>query len=95
MATLGAEAMAKILKMRVLLHGLRGVGIETAKNIILAGPAAVTIHDDSIAEIADLGVNFYLTQNDVGKTTRSEGSVAQLKELNPNVKVTVYKASFC
>jgi molybdopterin/thiamine biosynthesis adenylyltransferase len=61
----------------------------------LAGPAAVTIHDDSITEIADLGVNFYLTPNDVDKTTRSEGSVAQLKELNPYVKVAVYKASFC
>lgn len=30
--------MGKLVKMKVYLHGLRGLGIEVAKNLILAGP---------------------------------------------------------
>lgn len=37
--------MGKLVKMRVFLYGLRGTGIETAKNLILAGPASVTLCD--------------------------------------------------
>lgn len=68
------ETMGKLVKMRVFLHGLRGVGIETAKNLILAGPASVTLHDDNIAKASDLGVNFYLNESHVGKQTRADAS---------------------
>jgi len=43
--TFGMEAMGKLMQMRVLISGMRGVGVETAKNLILAGPGHVTIHD--------------------------------------------------
>ena len=36
--TFGMEMMGKLIKLKVLIHGLRGVGVETAKNLILAGP---------------------------------------------------------
>lgn len=62
MAVYGTETMGKLIKLRVFVHGLRGVGIETTKNLVLAGPASVTLHDDEIAQIADLGVNFYLKE---------------------------------
>ena len=39
------ETMGKLIKMHVLLVGCRGLGVETAKNLILAGPASVTIYD--------------------------------------------------
>jgi ubiquitin-activating enzyme E1 len=31
--------------MRCFIYGLRGLGVEVAKNLILAGPSAVTIYD--------------------------------------------------
>lgn len=34
-----------------------------------------------------MGSNFYLTEEHVGKVTRSEGAIEKLKELNPYVKV--------
>jgi len=34
----GLETMGKLVKMKVFISGLRGVGLETAKNLILAGP---------------------------------------------------------
>ena len=30
--------MAKLVKMKVLIAGLSGLGLETAKNLILSGP---------------------------------------------------------
>jgi ubiquitin-activating enzyme E1 len=37
--------MGKLIKMRVFLYGIGGVGIEVAKNVVLAGPASLTIQD--------------------------------------------------
>lgn len=90
-AVYGAEAMVKLMETKVFLQGLRGVGIETAKNLILAGPHSVVLHDDEIVTINDLGSNFYCQPEHVGKVSRAEASLAQLSELNQNVKVTVRK----
>jgi ubiquitin-activating enzyme E1 len=43
--TFGLEAMGKLMKLNVLIIGQRGLGVETAKNLILAGPKSVTLHD--------------------------------------------------
>lgn len=46
--TFGMETMGKLIKLKVLIVGCRGLGVETAKNLILAGPASVDIYDPSI-----------------------------------------------
>lgn len=89
--TFGMEMMGKLIKIDVLIHGLRGVGVETAKNLILAGPHSVTIIDNSIVDIKDLCSNFYLTPQDIGTTTRAKASIDKLQELNPHVKVTIHE----
>ena len=53
------ETMGKIIKLKVLIVGLRGLGVETAKNLILAGPAQVDLYDPTIVRVNDLGSNFY------------------------------------
>jgi len=63
----GAQLIGKLKKMHVLIVGLRGLGIETAKNLILAGPHTVVVHDDNKCQIEDLGANFYLTEDDCKK----------------------------
>jgi len=75
--------------MRVVIVGMRGLGVETAKNLCLAGPSQVSIYDPTMTAIADLGSNFYLTEGDVGKKTRAEGSITKLQELNPYVKTDI------
>ena len=91
LGTFGMEAMGKLIKMKVLIHGLRGLGIETAKNLILAGPNTVILHDNGLVELRDLASNFYLQEQDAGKKTRSEASLPQLKDLNSYVNVDTYK----
>jgi len=68
----GMETMGKLIKMKVFICGLRGVGLETAKNLILAGPNQVTISDDQIIKITDLSTNFFAKESDVGKVTRAD-----------------------
>ena len=54
---LGQETMGKLILMDVLLVGLRGLGVEIAKNLILAGPRSVTIFDPTPTTIEDTGYN--------------------------------------
>jgi ubiquitin-activating enzyme E1 len=42
-AALGAETTAKLIKMKILILGMRGVGVETAKNLALQGAGAITV----------------------------------------------------
>lgn len=56
----------------------------------MAGPKAVTIQDTTKVTKADLGANFYCRDQHVGKVTRGEASIEQLKELNGYVEVENY-----
>jgi ubiquitin-activating enzyme E1 len=86
--TFGVETMKNLARLSVLIVGMKGVGIETAKNVILAGPKAVTIYDDGPTDWFDLGTNFFLKSGDIGKP-RSKCVVDQLALLNPFVEVNV------
>ena len=73
--TFGMEAMGKLVKLKVLIVGQRGLGVETAKNLILAGPNSVTLYDPTTVAIEDLTSNFYLSEKHVGKVSRAEASL--------------------
>jgi len=83
---LGLETLVALSKLNVLVSGIRGLGVEIAKNLILAGPRTVTIHDDGLVDSYDLSAQFYLSESDLGKP-RAEVTVHKLAELNPHVKV--------
>lgn len=77
---LGKEAMERMAKASVLITGMNGVGVETAKNVILAGVRRVTVHDDTPATLADMSSNFYITADDVAsKRPRAKCCVSKLK----------------
>lgn len=87
--TFGMETMGKLIQMDVLLIGMRGLGVETAKNLILAGPRSVTLYDPNMVTWGDLSSNFYTKEEHVGKVSRANAVVTKLSELNGNVKVKV------
>jgi ubiquitin-activating enzyme E1 len=88
---MGIETIGKLMKLNVLIIGQRGLGVEVAKNLILAGPRSVTLYDPTTVSIGDLSANFFLQADDVDKKTRAEATIDQLKELNPYVDVTIAK----
>ena len=51
---LGHEAMRKMGTTNVLISGMKGLGVEIAKNVILAGVKSVTIHDPEEVKIEHL-----------------------------------------
>ena len=89
--TFGMDTMGKLIQLNVLIVGMRGLGAEVAKNIILSGPKSVTIYDPVFTTINDLSSNFYLSEEDVGKKFRDEASKEKLSELNPYVKVSLLR----
>ena len=72
--TFGIETMGKLIKLKVLIVGMRGLGVETAKNLILAGPASVALYDPTTVSIHDLGANFYLKESHIGQVSRATAS---------------------
>ncbi|ORY32545.1 putative ubiquitin activating enzyme [Naematelia encephala] len=89
---LGYEAMKKMATSNVLIVGMKGLGVEIAKNVALAGVKTVTIYDPNPVEIADLGTQFFLREADIGKS-RAEVTAPRLAELNSYVPVKILEGS--
>ena len=83
-AASGQQALEEA-KVLLLSSGPGVVGVEALKNLILPGVGSFTIVDDAVVEEKDLGVNFFLEEDSLGKS-RAEETCRLLQELNPEVK---------
>lgn len=86
-ASIGIESMKKLSELKILVIGMKGLGIEICKNIILQGPSKVSIFDNTINVAKDLSCNYYLNEEYIGKKRRDESIYLKLQELNKYVKV--------
>uniref|UniRef100_A0AAR2KC78 Ubiquitin-activating enzyme E1 C-terminal domain-containing protein n=1 Tax=Pygocentrus nattereri TaxID=42514 RepID=A0AAR2KC78_PYGNA len=87
---LGDRAMHQMAQSSVFLSGMGALGVEIAKNIVLAGVKAVTLHDSRQCEVWDLGTNFFIREEDVhSQKKRVEAVHSRVAELNPYVQVSV------
>ncbi|KAK0714953.1 nedd8-activating enzyme E1 regulatory subunit-like protein [Lasiosphaeris hirsuta] len=86
-----ASGQAALESANLLLvnSGTGGVGIETLKNLVLPGIGRFAIYDEAIVSEADLGLNFFLDEDSLGKA-RSQSLTAHLLELNPEVQGASY-----
>jgi len=66
----GAQAQERIRSANVLLVSLRALGTEIAKNLTLAGIRSLTIIDDEPVSEEDLGSQYFVREEDVGKPVR-------------------------
>uniref|UniRef100_A0A0C9RTP6 E1 ubiquitin-activating enzyme n=1 Tax=Wollemia nobilis TaxID=56998 RepID=A0A0C9RTP6_9CONI len=87
LAVYGREVMRRLFGANVLISGLKGLGVEVAKNVILAGVKSVTLHDEGNVEMWDLSANFYFTEADIGKK-RAVACCSKLQELNTAVEIS-------
>lgn len=69
-ASLTLDTHYRLRSTSVLVIGVKGLSAEIAKNIVLAGAGNVTIVDGAKVTVADLGANFFLREEDVGKPVR-------------------------
>ncbi|XP_057309540.1 ubiquitin-like modifier-activating enzyme 6 isoform X2 [Hydractinia symbiolongicarpus] len=90
---LGDGAMQELAKAHVLIVGLGGVGVEVAKNVILAGVKSVSLFDNNAVKLEDLGTQFFLRQEDISNNlTRAVACCKRLHELNPYVNIDVVES---
>ncbi|KAI3401352.1 hypothetical protein diail_11436 [Diaporthe ilicicola] len=82
-----ASGQAALESANILLFntGSGTVGVEALKNLVLPGIGSFTIIDDATVQEADLGVNFFLDENSLGKS-RAQSCTELLLELNPEVR---------
>ncbi|OMO82888.1 Ubiquitin/SUMO-activating enzyme E1 [Corchorus capsularis] len=87
LAVYGRETMRRLFASNILISGMQGLGVEIAKNLILAGVKSVTLHDEGVVELWDLSSNFVFSESDIGKN-RALASVQKLQELNNAVVIS-------
>ncbi|KAI1928310.1 E1 ubiquitin-activating protein aos1 [Ophidiomyces ophidiicola] len=82
----GLKAQERIRTSKILLISIKALGNEIAKNLVLAGIGSLTILDDQIVCEEDLGAQFFLSADDIGKY-RVIAASQQIKQMNPRVHV--------
>ncbi|XP_031746332.1 SUMO-activating enzyme subunit 1 isoform X1 [Xenopus tropicalis] len=82
----GLEAQKRLRTSRVLLVGMRGLGAEVAKNLILAGVKALTLLDHEQVSSEDSRAQFLIPSGSLGQN-RAEASLNRARNLNPMVSV--------
>uniref|UniRef100_A0A8B9FR38 SUMO1 activating enzyme subunit 1 n=1 Tax=Amazona collaria TaxID=241587 RepID=A0A8B9FR38_9PSIT len=71
---------------RVLLVGMKGLGAEVAKNLILAGVKGLTMLDHQQVSQEDTRAQFLIPGGSLGRN-RAEASLERAQNLNPMVDV--------
>lgn len=89
---LGHEAMKRMGASNVLIVGLKGLGVEIAKNIALAGVKSLTLHDPVPVAVADLSSQFFLRPDDVGQA-RDAVTAPRVAELNAYTPIHIHESS--
>lgn len=89
---LGHEAMKRMSASNVLIVGLKGLGVEIAKNIALAGVKSISLYDPQPVQIADLSSQFFLHVEDVGKS-RAAVTAPRVAELNAYTPISIHESS--
>lgn len=89
---LGHEAMKRMGASHVLIAGLKGLGVEVAKNVALAGVKSLTLYDPAPVAIADLSSQFFLRPDDVGKP-RDQVTAPRVAELNAYTPIHVHESA--
>lgn len=84
----GANGQRALMEANILLIQADSVGTETLKNLVLPGVGAFTILDDFIVDQHDLGCNFFVDEQSLGKP-RAEVRVSSMPSLHYIVLIVV------
>lgn len=82
----GLESQKRLRCAKVLIIGVKGLGAEVCKNVILAGVKAVTLLDDEVVTEEDSCAQFLAPRSLIGKN-RAVASLERAQALNPLVDV--------
>lgn len=84
--TWGVKVQENLRRANVLLIGLKALGTEIAKNLVLAGVGTLTVLDGEVVSEEDLGSQFLVNESQIGQN-RAVAALAELQKLNPRVEL--------
>ncbi|KAL6059320.1 E1 ubiquitin-activating protein [Balamuthia mandrillaris] len=84
----GEATLRKLQSSSVLLLGLKGLGLEIAKNLVLMGVRHLALYDDENVQPSDLSSQFYLSEANIGQN-RAEATLPKLAQLNGRVQLNL------
>lgn len=82
----GLQAQERLRNANILLIGIKALGNEIAKNLVLAGVGCLTIVDHELVTEDDLCSQFFVSQEHLGQN-RAEAALPQIQKLNPRVQL--------
>ena len=82
----GVKAQEMLRNANILLIGLKALGNEIAKNLVLAGIGTLTILDDQNVTEDDLCSQFFISDDNLGQN-RVAAALPQIQKLNPRVQL--------
>lgn len=80
----GAHGQKALETFRICVFGSGCTATEALKNLVLGGIAGFTVVDDAVVDASDLGNNYLLGSQDIGRH-RASAVTQLLLELNENV----------
>ncbi|KAM0804603.1 hypothetical protein BDR22DRAFT_817692 [Usnea florida] len=84
----GVKAQERLRTANVLLITMKALANEIAKNLVLAGIGSLTVQDSQVVVEDDLGAQFFVSEQDIGKN-RAESASPQIRRLNPRVSLRI------
>jgi len=88
----GLDAQKRLRASRVLVVGMKGLGCEVAKNLVLSGVRSLKMLDHEVVTVEDATSQFLAPRDKIG-SNRAEASMERLQQLNPMVEVTADTAN--
>ena len=86
---IGEEGQYKLLKSRVLIVGVGGLGSPEALYLAAAGIGHLGLVDDDVVSVSNLGRQVLYTEADEGKF-KAECALKHLKALNSEIEIKAY-----
>ena len=90
---LGAEAMERLQRSRVIVFGLGGVGGHACEALVRSGVGAIDLVDDDQVAESNLNRQLFATRSTLGMD-KVDAAKARLLDINPDLKVTTHKCFF-
>lgn len=80
----GVKAQEMLRSSNILLIGLKALGNEIAKNLVLAGVGTLTIIDHEVVTADDLAAQVFVSEEHIGQN-RAQAALPQIQKLNSRV----------
>lgn len=90
---LGADAMERLSKYRVIVFGIGGVGSFTAEALVRSGIGAIDLVDNDTVSLTNLNRQLYALHSTLGRA-KVDVAEERIHDINPDCKVTKHQTFF-